>query len=135
VLEGCSSRPKVHSCADDLNGVWGGWAFIDDHDHHTVEAFPMFPDGAGDAHLIGAPRVIDLQRTASGLDGGVRRRFEQRGAVCESYVPVHIGTCGDALEVTIADPPQPAEFQPCRWAVTPTPRTEHWRAGEADHIR
>jgi hypothetical protein len=96
-------------------------------DHgETVEAFPMFPDSAGGGDLVGAPRVIDLTRTPVGLDGEIRRRFELRGAACDARAPVHIGACGDALEVTMAELPSPVEMMPCRWGVAPEPRTERW---------
>jgi hypothetical protein len=92
----------------------------------TVEAFPVFADGAGSGDLLGAPRVIDLTRTATGLEGVVHRRFEQRGEVCDARGSLLIGGCGDALDVTMAELPSPIEMKPCRWGAAPVPRTERW---------
>jgi hypothetical protein len=107
--------------------MWGEWMFLDNRG--IVEAYPVFADSVGSEALLGAPRLMLLTRTPTGLEGTVHRRFEQRGDLCEARAAVRIGACGDALEVTIADPPQPVAMSPCRWSVPPIPRTEHWSSG------
>jgi len=77
----CSRRDPIASCDDDLRGVYATgderWMMIDRGD--ILEAYPLFPDGAGptpdgsmpgSADLVVAPRVIDFQRAAAGSPPG-----------------------------------------------------------------
>jgi len=126
---GCSPHPKVMSCADDLTGVWSSpagerWMFLDHGP--TLEAYPIFADGAGSGDVLGAPRVIDLHRLPTGLDGQIKRRFARRADACDAHAAIHVSACGDDLELTLADPPAPLELDPCRWPEPSAPRAERW---------
>lgn len=87
VLAACSRRAEIASCDDDLRGVYVAdgerWMVLDNG--ATLEAYPLFPDGARPseldvtpsehtgagalAALEVAPRVIDLSRAT---DGGAK---------------------------------------------------------------
>ena len=71
VIAACSRRDPIASCDDDLRGVYVAgderWMVLDNGP--TLEAYPLFPDGAGPgpegslpAEVVVAPRVIDFQR-------------------------------------------------------------------------
>jgi hypothetical protein len=70
-IAACSRRDPIASCDDDLRGVYAAgherWMVLDNG--ATLEAYPLFPDGAGPgpegalpADIVVAPRVIDFQR-------------------------------------------------------------------------
>jgi len=121
----CSRRAPLASCEDDLGGVYLAdaerWMLLDHGE--TLEAYPLFPDGAAAApegappagrdRVIVAPRAIDLTRGAAAsagpsagevppagppatsppLAGTLRRRYMQRALACEAHVPVHVTRC------------------------------------------
>ncbi|MGE5182651.1 MAG: hypothetical protein ACM31C_11340 [Acidobacteriota bacterium] len=128
---GCSRRAPISSCADDLHGVWrdgsgASWMILDDG--ATLEAYALFADAVGSGELAGAPRAIDLARTADRLDGTIHRRFERRADSCDAHVPIHVTACkDDTLEIVLADPAAPVELAPCRWGAIPPARVERWR--------
>ena len=93
-IAACSRRAPIASCDDDLRGVYvaGGerWMVLDHGD--TLEAYPLFPDGAapepsgtavagspapgpvagpaswsGPAAVVVAPRVIDFKRPVAAV--------------------------------------------------------------------
>jgi hypothetical protein len=126
VVVGCDRRAAVTSCDDDLHGTWttdtgARWALLDRG--KTLEAFPVFDDGAGS----GAPRVIDLERKDK-LAGDVKRRFMQGATECVAKAPIRIAKCKDnTLQVVVADPLPPLAFSPCSWGTPAPARVEHWR--------
>jgi len=80
-IAACSRRDPIASCDDDLRGVYVAgderWMVLDNRE--TLEAYPLFPDGAGPepdrsmqagSELVVAPRVIDFQRTPAGAISG-----------------------------------------------------------------
>jgi len=126
---GCSAHPRVTSCTDDLTGVWvdgsgGRWMLLDHG--ATLEGYPMFDDAAGSHDVIGAPRVVDLHRTPTGLDGQVKRRYQHRADTCDARAAVHVTACGDDLDLTIVEPAAPLELGPCRWPDPAVLRAERW---------
>jgi len=123
-------RARALRCDDDLRGVWaapaGRWMMLDNR--ATLEAYPMAPDAAIGSDVTGAPRVLDLSRTPSGLAGELHRRDSHGAATCEARSPVHITACtDDTLEVVLADPPAPLQLAPCRWPAPEPARVERWR--------
>ena len=128
---GCSVRPHVHACTDDLTGAWidgGGhhWMLLDHRG--TVEGYPIFADTDVKDGVLAAPRVIDLQRAGAGLTGHVTRRFAERGDECDARALVEIATCrDDTLQVLIGEPAAPAALAPCRAGREAAPRIERWQ--------
>jgi hypothetical protein len=148
VIAACTRRAPITTCDDDLRGVYvtagtagaandERWMLLDNG--ATLEAYPLFPDGAGPGgppDLEIAPRVIDLARppesppgTSPGpLTGTLRRRYLRRADRCEARVPVHVTRCaGDALELVLADPAPPLGFAPCTWPAPGPSRIVRWR--------
>jgi len=146
----CSRGAVVAPCDQDLRGVYvsGGerWMVLDDGP--TLEAYPLFPDGAApapevagsgsgsgppapgtEAELVAAPRVIDLARGSGGAPvGTLRKRYMRRAEICEARVPVHVTRCaGGALELVLADPAPPIRFSPCAWPGPGPSRVVRWR--------
>lgn len=123
---GCDRRAAITSCDDDLHGVWvtdtgARWSLLDRG--KTLEAFPLFDDGAGS----GAPRVIDLERKDK-LAGEVKRRYMQGATACIATAPIRIAKCkADTLQVVVADPQPPLSLTPCTWGRPADSRVEHWR--------
>ena len=129
-IAACSRSAPIASCDDDLRGVYTAgderWMILDDG--ATLEAYPVFPDGAAAADLVIAPRVIDLSRSGGALRGTLRRRYMRRAERCDAHVPVEVTRCaGDTLDVVLADPSPPAGFAPCAWPAPAAPRVVHWR--------
>jgi hypothetical protein len=129
-------RDPIASCDDDLRGVYLAaserWMVLDHG--ATLEAYPLFPDGApaaaGDATALEiAPRVIDLERRPGAtIEGTLRRRYLQRAEICDARVPVHVTGCADdTLELVLADPAPPLAFTPCTWPGPGPSRVVHWR--------
>jgi hypothetical protein len=130
-------RDPIASCDDDLRGVYLAaserWMVLDHGT--TLEAYPLFPDGApaaraGDATALEiAPRVIDLERgSGAPIEGTLHRRYLQRAEICDARVPVHITRCaGDTLELVLADPAPPIAFAPCTWPGPGPSRVVRWR--------
>lgn len=106
-LAACSRRDPIAACDDDLHGVYASgderWMVIDHGE--ALEAYPVFPDGAGPepdrslpgrsaarseraapgassapADVVVAPRVIDLQRAPAAAIHGSTDPGAQRGA-------------------------------------------------------
>jgi hypothetical protein len=52
-----------------------------------------------------------------------------RGKVaCEGKAPAHVVRCADdTLDVVLADPNAPAEYEPCTWPSQNPSRRERWR--------
>lgn len=131
LVAGCSPRPHVGSCADDLTGAYEGAAgqrwMVLDHGA-TLEAYPVFDDALRLDDVLAAPRVIDLQRAPGGLTGIATRRFARRADACETHAGVQVTACSAAgLDVTLADPPPPAALAPCTPGVALPARRERWR--------
>jgi hypothetical protein len=133
VLAGCSRATPIGSCDDDLHGVYAGersdqrW-MVRDHGQ-TLEAYPLFPDGAAGAAEVG-PRVLELERGSGprGIEGTLRRRYMQRAELCEARVPVHVTRCaGETLELVLGDPAPPLAFAPCAWPGPGPSRVVRWR--------
>jgi hypothetical protein len=129
VLIACDRRAPVATCDDDLHGVWvtdtgATWSVLDYG--KKLEAFPLFDDAAGS----GAPRALDLDRTAK-LSGEVTRRFTQREGSCDAKAQIRITKCAaNTLQVVIADPQPPLSFSPCAWGKPADSRIETWRRRE-----
>lgn len=148
VMVAACGRPPIESCRDDLRGVYtsGGdgtappfgsaagrgassverWMVLDDG--ATLEAYPLFADGGQDPALEIAPRVIELERSAAGVAGTLRRRYMQQAARCDAQVAVHVTRCaGTTLELVLADPSPPLAFTPCTWPRPAASRVERWQ--------
>jgi hypothetical protein len=133
VLVACDHRPHVESCESDLHGVWIApsetrWMLLDEGPA-SLEVYPLFADGdSGKLEIIAAPRVIDLHREGTGLEGIVKRRYMHGADACEAHAAVHVTSCkADALEVVLADAPPPLTFAPCTWPPPAPSRAERWR--------
>lgn len=119
-------RPHVTSCDDSLQGVWvtpsgARWMMLDYG--AALEAYPMFDDGVPD----GAPRVIDIARTAK-LAGEIKRRYMRGPDACEARAPIRIAKCkADALQVVLADVAAPLDYVPCTWPGPSPSRVEQWK--------
>jgi hypothetical protein len=89
-IAACHHSAPIESCDDDLRGVYAAGNERDERDRRddrwmildsgaTLEAYPLFPDGAVNGDLVVAPRVLDLARAPAGqgppgeaLPGGAR---------------------------------------------------------------
>jgi hypothetical protein len=130
LLVACSPR-IIDTCADDLHGVWRDpagrdWMMLDHGS--ALEAYPVFADAVPAApDVVPAPRVIDLTRAGSLLEGTAHRRFARRADACDARVPIHVLACRDReLELVVAEPAAPLAFAPCSWGPPPPSKTEHW---------
>jgi hypothetical protein len=122
-LAGCSSRPTVTSCADDLSGVWladtrapsGERMRFHVLDHGpSIAIFPMFddayppaesPDSAGydkrASDVAYAPASFELRRLGQSLVGTRSVRASKGGVVCRTTRPAAIRGCErDTLELS-----------------------------------
>ena len=121
----CDRRAPIESCEENLHGVYATpagqrWMLLDNGP--TLEAFPLFDDSVPD----GAPRVIDVRREGK-LAGEMKRRFMQRGAICEARASVTITACkADTLQVVLADVTSPLAYQPCSWGQPVPSGVEVW---------
>jgi hypothetical protein len=139
----CSPSP-IGSCEDDLRGVYVAgserWMILDNGP--TLEAYPLFPDGAVTGDVAAAPRVLDLERAAgppgatpgpgpassAPIRGTLRQRFMRRAERCDAEVPVQISRCAvGALELVLTDPSPPLAFSPCEWPRPAGSRVVRWR--------
>jgi hypothetical protein len=121
-LVGCHSH--FDSCTDDLAGEYVAgdlhWMIID----HTksLEIYPLFPDVPRSEFEV-APRVIELTRT----EGFVNRRFMKGSHHCNVQAAAHLTAChGDELEIVMADPGPPTDFEKCT-SIAGTSKREIWR--------
>jgi hypothetical protein len=127
----CNRAPPIASCDDDLRGVYATdrerWMILDSG--ATLEAYPLFPDGAVTSELVSAPRVIDLERPGNAsLRGTLHQRFMRRAERCDAEVRIQISRCaGDTLELVLSDPSPPLRFSPCEWPRPGTSRVVRWR--------
>jgi hypothetical protein len=161
-IAACHRSAPIASCDDDLRGVYVAgnerderWMILDSGS--TLEAYPLFPDGAVTGDLVIAPRMIDLARSPAGqgppgdarpgdarpgnagsgdarsgasraLQGTLKQRFMRRAQRCDAEVPVRVTRCaGDTLELVLADPSPPIAFSPCAWAGPGASRVVRWR--------
>jgi hypothetical protein len=135
-IAACGRSAPIASCDDDLRGVYaaGGerWMILDRGP--TLEAYPLFPDGAVTGELVAAPRVIDLARApgagpaGAAIAGTLHQRFMRRAERCDTQVPVEVTRCAsDTLELVLGDPSPPIEFSPCAWARPAASRVVRWR--------
>jgi hypothetical protein len=137
----CGRASSIASCDDDLRGVYviGGerWMILDNG--RSLEAYPLFPDGAVTGDVVAAPRVIDFERAAgpapgpapasnAPIRGTLHQRFMRRAERCDAEVPVQIARCaGDTVELVLADPSPPLSFSPCEWPRPADTRVVRWR--------
>ena len=127
---GCDRRAAIASCDDNLAGQYAfegtRWAVLDHG--ATLEAVPMFSDVPAIAGLEVAPRWIDLSRTDAGIAGYVRRRYMRGSSICNAKLAVRFTACvDDAIDILIADPVPPIEFEPCTFPHADGNRRERWR--------
>ena len=126
---GCERRAAIASCDANLAGQYSiegqRWAVVDHG--ATLEAVPMFSDVPAIAGLEIAPRWIDLARTANGIAGHVRRRYMRGSSICTAKRAVRVTACvADTLDLLIADPVPPIEFEPCTFPRADANRHERW---------
>jgi len=130
----CGRASSIASCDDDLRGVYviGGerWMILDNG--RSLEAYPLFPDGAVTGDVVAAPRVIDFERAAPASNAPIRgtlhQRFMRRAERCDAEVRIQISRCaGDTLELVLSDPSPPLRFSPCEWPRPGTSRAVRWR--------
>ncbi len=133
VLCACDRQPAIHSCDDDLRGVWRTetgetWMILDGGT--ALEIYPLFDDAApqgAPGDVVRAPRVIDLARTPGGLTGQLHRRYMRRADACDAKLPARITECGETIDIVLADPAPPLSFTPCTWGRPNESRRERWR--------
>lgn len=91
----------------------------------TLEAYPLFDDARSPGEI--APRVIDLERSKSGLAGTQHRRYMRGADSCDDRVPVQVTACaGDTLDIVRADSVAPLSYAPCTWPSRAPARRERW---------
>lgn len=132
-VSACGRRAPVTACTDDLGGAWkteAGQRWMILETGSALEAYPLFDDtrpASAPRGLEIGPRVIDLSRAPSGIEGDVKRRYLQAGDECIGRAPVHLVGChDDTLELVLADPSPPIAFAPCRAARPEPSRRERW---------
>ena len=132
-LFGCRETPSIATCADSLQGVWRDeqgreWSILDHGP--TLEIYPVFADGAPPGTPLDvevAPRVIDLTRNGYEVKGRLHRRFMRGSKECEPGLPVWIGYCrGNTINLELAEPPVPSNFDPCELPTSPMPAKTGW---------
>ena len=130
LLCSCDRTEPIARCTDDLAGVYevegtaARWSVIDNR--RSIEAYAAFPDaGSGET----APRAIDLRRVGDdALVGEVTRRFMQGKLRCDAKANARVTSCAnDMLEIVLADPQPPLQFEPCTWGQSAPSRRERWR--------
>ena len=128
----------IARCTDDLAGVYEvettateeaptRWHVLDNR--RSLEAYPMFDDTTDTVPGVElAPRVIDLHRTPEELGGEVTRRYMQGSRRCDAKARAQVTACrDDRLEIVLADPVPPINFDPCTWGQAAPSRRERWR--------
>jgi hypothetical protein len=125
VLFGCHS--PVDSCAQDLGGEYADgdrqWMVIDHSG--SLEIYPLFHDIPQSEFEV-APRVIELKRDDR-IDGMVSRRYMKGSQSCVVQTPAHLTAChDDAIEIVMADPIAPLDFEKCS-TVAGSSKREVWR--------
>ena len=125
----CDRTEPIAQCTDDLAGVYEvegtaqRWHMLDNR--RGLEGYPLFADGGSGET---APRAIDLRRTGDALVGEVTRRFMQGKLRCDAKASARVTSCAaDTLEIVLADPLPPLQFEPCTWGQSAPSRRERWR--------